>query len=259
MQVGRIEGQVPSEQTNPIARLRIGDCGRTSLGRLPCGLLPPACGERNVRNKAKRRSFRFQAASGRSDGSEQTNPIGGPPGGDRGPAVQTKPIGPGPGLRRERLAASLRTRRRAKRSQFPPGCPEMGAGRWDPERSCETKARGSGPGSGADWRLYERTQSAGERPLFQHSLIPPFQFNAYRAKQAQCPAGTGWFEVRGMGHRGRCKNEANWAGGRNPTVPVFHPSPPPIRRRSCETNPIRGWDMGRMPMPRAGQWSRHRL
>jgi len=60
-------------------------------------------------------------------------------------------------------------------------------------------------------------------------------------------AKLGWAAVSGEGALGEpvVQNEANFDRTRYPTIPLFHYSSIPTRRRSCETKPIpggAGWD-----------------
>ncbi len=120
---------------------------------------------------------------------------------------------------------------------------------------------GRGLGMQAADNRAKRTQfPAGRRtPPFQHSMIPVFQSNAYRAKQSQFhPSAREWARAAGAGRRQRAKDAKRTQFGsgfkcqvsslkperralklaRYPMIPVFHHSTIPIQCQLCKTNPI---------------------
>ena len=118
---------------------------------------------------------------------------------------------------------------RAKQTQFARACPprsdgpivrnkaDLGQpGRHPEGRLCETKpiSRRCRVGRGTRGYCTNKPNRPGGYPLFQHSIIPPFQSDAYCAKQSQFPAGLGG---TGLGDERRtCEtNPISAAGGRS--------------------------------------------
>ena len=156
------------------------------------------------------------------------------------PRCQTKPIGPGSGLRRERLAD------------------------FDPSR-----ARGRATSS-VEPRHYKRVAVPNEA----NSRLDVRKWARAGGTRSDHAGQRQEAAVRGQGPVGGCTNEPNRAGDRNSSIPLFHPSNPtpivrnkpnsglghgrdahatggPMVEAQVMTEP-RGRDMGRMPMLRAG-------
>jgi hypothetical protein len=173
-------------ETNPIFRLRIADLVQTHGDTRPSG-----CAGRNVQNKAK------LGQDGESGGRRT----------GRGESCETKPISRSRisdcGLRiGDRPAADLLY----KQTQFP-----ARAGR----------ARGQrGVGRGPNMQNEPKFGRGGRRepPLFQYSIVPPFQSDGNYEKQSQIWAGWDiWGTARQRG--ANCARQSQ-----------FRPAGPPGRR-----------------------------
>jgi len=80
------------------------------------------------------------------------------------------------------------------------------------------------------------------QPCETNPICPPTPGGGGREAIMRNKAKLGWAAVSGEGALGELvvQNEANFDRTRYPTIPLFHYSSIPTRRRSCETKPIPG-------------------